>query len=64
MDGKLRNIKNLENLLLIILNENQKKLRIKCESKDATICFREIIIKAYEKYNQKVVRYWRTSHMD
>ena len=54
-DGKLRSIKDLENVLLTILSENQEKLGIKCESKDATICFRELIIKASKKYNQRVV---------
>jgi len=54
-DGKLRSIKDLENILLTILNENQEKLGIKCESKNATICFRELIIKASKRYNQRVV---------
>jgi len=39
-----------------LLGENQKALGIVCEEKhQPSFCFRELIIKTYEKYNQKAV---------
>ena len=54
--GKLRTIEDLEYTLKSTLKENQKRLDIECEEfEHLPTCFRELIVKAYEKYNQRVV---------
>ena len=54
--GGIRSLESLSQELFHILNSNQKRLDISCEQKEsATICFAELIEKAYLKYNQKVV---------
>jgi len=55
-DGKFSTKKALDEKIFNILNENQKSLGVVCEEKqDVSFCFRELIIKTYEKHNQKVV---------
>jgi len=55
-DGKNRTIQDLELNLKSIIQENQNRLGIDCEAPiEHPICLRELIIKAYQKYNQKVV---------
>ena len=55
-DGKLRDIEDLEYTLKNSLKENQKKLGIECEEfNHLPTCFKELILRAYEKYNQRVV---------
>ena len=54
-DGKLRTIKDLEDKLSKVLKDNQKRLNIECESKNPFICFEELLQKAYEKYQKRVV---------
>ena len=54
--GVVKSITDLNMRILAILKENQKRLGIECETlNDTSGCFRELIILAYEKYNQKVV---------
>src|SRR5574344_2681264 len=55
-NGKVENRENLDNAILRTLEENQKRLEINCKHKESVSgCFRELIIKSHEKYNQKVV---------
>jgi len=55
-DGKLRTIEDLEYTLKVTLKENRERLGIECEEfEHLPSCFRELITKAYQKYNQKVV---------
>ncbi|NPA11131.1 MAG: AAA family ATPase, partial [Epsilonproteobacteria bacterium] len=54
-DGKLRSIKDLEDKLNKVLKDNQKRLNIKCENESPFICFEELVQKAYEKYQKRVV---------
>ena len=55
-NGNIRNRKELDNRIITILKENQKKLDVFCsDDKDVAGCFRELIIKSQEKYNEKVV---------
>ncbi|NPA81993.1 MAG: AAA family ATPase [Epsilonproteobacteria bacterium] len=54
--GGIRDQKSLNRYLFLSLKENQKRLQIECEEDEyPDICFRELIVKAYEKYNKKVV---------
>ena len=55
-NGKVRDREELDKKIIDVLEENQKNLALECKN-DASvdICFRDLIIKAYEKYNQKVV---------
>ena len=55
-NGKVRDREELDKKIIDVLEENQKNLGLECKN-DASvdICFRDLIIKAYEKYNQKVV---------
>jgi len=54
--GVVKSTVDLNMRILAILKENQKHLNIECENfHDTSGCFRELIILAYEKYNQKVV---------
>jgi len=54
-DGQIRTIDKLTKKLHKTILDNQERLGIDCVSKDSAICFEELIQKAYEKYNQKVV---------
>ena len=55
-DGNLQTTDNLERVARRSFNKNQKRLGIVCEdNKNLSICFDELIQKAYEKYNQRVV---------
>jgi len=48
---------NFQKTIIRILKENQKQLGLECEDLDtASGCFRELIIKAHEKYNQKKLK--------
>ena len=53
--GDFKTLETTKNVAMEILKENQKKLGIECENSYPDMCFRELIQKAYEKYNQKVV---------
>ena len=54
--GRIESRKELDDRIIKILKENQKNLDLECEDKDdAAGCFSELIIKAREKYNQRVV---------
>ncbi len=54
--GGIYNKDDLNRNLIYILKRTQKKLNIKCDNiSDASLCFSELIEKAYEKYNEKVV---------
>ena len=55
-NGKIESRTELNEAIIRTLEENQKRLEINCKHADNVAgCFRELIIKAYEKYNQKVV---------
>lgn len=55
-NGKIENREDLDQAIIRTLKENQKNLNIECEEIDSVAgCFRELIIKANEKYKQKVV---------
>ncbi|WFE68910.1 AAA family ATPase [Thiomicrospira sp. R3] len=54
--GKIESRQQLDESILRILKENQHYLAIECEEKTSVAgCFSELIRKANEKYNQKVV---------
>jgi hypothetical protein len=54
--GKLESREDLDKAIIRTLNNNQKRLDIQCEETTSVAgCFEELIIKAHEKYNQKVV---------
>ncbi len=53
--GVIRTIEKLNKRLNSTLKGAQKKVGINCESTDPEECFKELIQKASEKYNQKVV---------
>lgn len=54
--GKIENRASLDNRIIKIIKENQNSLGLICDDENDTAgCFRELILKAYEKYNQKVV---------
>ncbi len=54
-DGKNRSLDDLKDKTAKFLLDNQRKLGIECESTNQIICFEELIQKASQKYNQKVV---------
>ncbi len=55
-EGKIKSIKDLDDKWEELLRYNQKRLRITCEyNSNDRRCFSELIRKANEKYNQKVV---------
>ena len=55
-DGDFQTLDNLKIRIKEILQNNQKRLGIECENTDyMPNCLEELIIKSYEKYNQKVV---------
>jgi hypothetical protein len=54
--GVVKSTKDLDRRIMSIIKENQKRLGIACETiDDSSGCLRELIISAYEKYNQRVV---------
>ncbi len=55
-NGTIKNRKELDYRILVILKENQENLNIFCSNdNDVAGCFRELIIEANKKYNEKVV---------
>ena len=53
--GNFKTLQSTQNVAMEILKENQKRLGIVCENTQYDMCFRELIIKSYEKYNKPVV---------
>ncbi len=54
--GDLRSKEEVHHTIYELLKENQKRLEIECEfQKNPSSCFRELIQKAYEKYQKPVV---------
>ena len=53
--GYMQTLEELENRAFDIFKRNQRLLNIECESKNVSSCFNELIQKAYEKYNKRVV---------
>ncbi|MCB4205589.1 ATP-binding protein [Deferribacterales bacterium Es71-Z0220] len=54
--GDLLSLQSLKERVRKSLKDNQERLKINCEEKNnLSICFEELIQKASEKYNQKVV---------
>lgn len=54
--GVIKDSDDLTRRALAIAKENQKRLQIRCDTQDnARECFRELIVLAQEKYQQKVV---------
>ncbi|MBD3840166.1 MAG: AAA family ATPase, partial [Epsilonproteobacteria bacterium] len=55
-DGNVQTSDNLQRVALKSLKKNQERLGVECENNEnLSICFLELIEKAYEKYNQQVV---------
>ena len=55
-NGRIEDRASLDNRIITIIKENQNKLDIPCDDdSDVAGCFRELITRAYEKYNKKVV---------
>uniref|UniRef100_Q3ART8 AAA-ATPase-like domain-containing protein n=1 Tax=Chlorobium chlorochromatii (strain CaD3) TaxID=340177 RepID=Q3ART8_CHLCH len=54
--GGIRDTESLRENLFYILKDNQERLNITCEEKsNANLCFAELIKKAFQHYQQKVV---------
>ncbi|MCL0052708.1 ATP-binding protein [Peptococcaceae bacterium] len=53
--GNFQTLENLEKTAMEIFEGVQENLGIKCKSDKPDGCFRELIRKAYKKYNQRVV---------
>ena len=54
--GDLRSGQALKNVILDMLENNQERLSVSCKNVDNFgVCFKDLIQKTYEKYNQKVV---------
>jgi hypothetical protein len=54
--ARIENRSELDEDIIRTLKENQQRLGIECEEQNSVAgCFRELIIKANQKYNQKVV---------
>ncbi len=54
--GDLKSLENTKKWIMHELRVNQKRLNIQCEEKNnPSICFAELIEKAYQKYNKGVV---------
>ena len=53
--GVIKTIEKLKDRLNWILQDVERNVDIKCNLTDPEKCFKELIIKSYEKYNQKVV---------
>ena len=54
--GDFQTLESLKTVALDVLKFNQQSLGIQCDNlNDAGSCLRDLIIKSYQKYNQKVV---------
>ncbi len=53
--GDFKTLESTQKVAMILMQENQKRLGIECNSNIPSGCFRDLIQKCYEKYNQKVV---------
>ena len=53
--GNFKTLKSTESVARSIMRENMQRLGIECESEDISICFKELIQRAYEKYQKPVV---------
>ncbi len=54
--GVTQSVEDLNKSILYIIDDNQERLELECGYKDdVKSCFMELIKKAYQKYNQKVV---------
>ncbi len=53
--GDFKTLESTQRVAMMLMQENQKRLGIECNSNIVSGCFRELIQKCYEKYNQKVV---------
>ncbi|HFS67135.1 MAG TPA: hypothetical protein ENK67_02880, partial [Flavobacteriia bacterium] len=54
--GIIQSIDDLDKTILYLIDNNQERLNLECKYKDSVKnCFLELIKKAYQKYNQKVV---------
>ncbi len=53
--GDFKTLESTRETATILMKENQKRLGIECSVDNPAGCFRELIEKCYEKYNQKVV---------
>ncbi len=54
--GVTQSVEELDQTILYLINENQKRLKLECDYKDnIKNCFLDLIEKAYEKHHQKVV---------
>ena len=53
--GVLKNIEKLNKRLISTLEDAEKAVGIRCQSSDPNDCFKELIQKTSERYNQKVV---------
>jgi len=53
--GNFKTLESTHKVAMQILKENQEKLGIECENIQYDMCFRELIQKAYKKYQKKVV---------
>jgi len=54
--GVTQSVDDLDKTILWIIDDNQERLKLECKYKDdVKNCFLELIKKAYQKYNQKVV---------
>lgn len=55
-DGDFKTVEGFKQTVYEIMKRNQELLGIKCDTDLSTVgCFRELIYRAYEKHNQKVV---------
>ncbi len=54
--GVTKSVNDLDQTILYLIDENQERLGLECQYKESVKnCFLELIKKAYQKYNQKVV---------
>jgi len=54
--GDFKTLESTKKVALNIFKENQENLEIECDEKEnPSVCFRELIRKAYKKYNKRVV---------
>jgi hypothetical protein len=53
--GTIENREQLDQNLFELFSLHQRKFDLQCEAESIAGCFRELILKLYEKYNQKVV---------
>jgi hypothetical protein len=53
--GNFKTLESTKKVAKHIFNENQKRLGIVCEDQSPDMCFRDLIVKSYEKYQKPVV---------